>query len=158
MARRATLVPAAATVVGCYLGVLAVDRSRIRVRGPSMTPTLLDGDVLLTVPALPGLLRRGAVVVVADPADPEHLVVKRLTARDGDRVQVRGDDPDRSTDGRVWGWLPRSRIRRVALARWPDVRTPLRRIVPPPEPVPPLPEEVEGAPRAAGCGPTDVGG
>jgi len=149
-------VTVAATVVGCYLGALAVDRSRILVRGPSMSPTLLDGDVLLTVPALPGLRRVGTIVVVADPADADHLVVKRLTARDGDRVQVRGDDPDRSTDGRVWGWLPRSRIRRVALARWPDVRTPLRRVVPPPEPVPPLPDEIEGAleqasgPRSAG--------
>ncbi len=147
MAGRRGSVTAAAAVLGCYLGALAVDRSRIVVRGPSMSPTLLDGDVLLTAPALPGLVRVGAVVVIAEPADDHHLVVKRLTARDGDRIEVHGDDPDRSTDSRVWGWLPRSRIRRVALARWPDVRTPLRRVVPPPDAVPPLSDDIEGAPR-----------
>jgi len=158
VAGRTGLVTAAAAVVGCYLGALAIDRSRIAVRGPSMTPTLLDGDVLLTAPALSVLLHVGAVVVIADPMDDDHLVVKRLTARDGDQVQVHGDDPDRSTDSRVWGWVPRSRVRRVALARWPDVRTPLRRLVPPPEPVPPLPDEIEGAADPASGAPvTDVG-
>ncbi len=149
---------ATAAIVGCYLGALAVDRSRIVVRGPSMTPSLLDGDVLLTAPVLPGLLRVGAIVVVADPSDHDHLVVKRMTARDGDRVQVHGDDPDRSTDSRVWGWLPRCRVRRVALARWPDVLTPLRRLVPPPEPVPPLPDAIAGAPEPAAGPPARDGG
>ena len=116
-----------AVAIGGYLGVLAVNRSLVDVRGPSMEPALWPGDRLLTVPAAMWRLRVGQVVVVTDPADPDHGVVKRLAAVGRDDVEVLGDAPDRSTDSRTWGRLPRSAVRRVAIARWPDLRTPLRR-------------------------------
>lgn len=103
-----------------------------------MLPTLWPGDVLLTVPAAHRSLRVGAVVVVRDPDDATHLVVKRVSRVSPDRVEVLGDDPARSTDSRRWGPLPRRAVRRVAIARWPDLRTPLWRAVPGPEAVPPL--------------------
>jgi nickel-type superoxide dismutase maturation protease len=120
-----------AAALGCYLGALVADRSRIVVRGDSMLPRLWPGDVLLTVPAW-GRRRPGQVVVTRDPADPDHLVVKRVTGTDGRRVFLRGDHPERSTDSRAWGWLDRRQVRRVALRRWPDLRTPLT--VPPSAP------------------------
>lgn len=119
--RRATWL---AVALGGYLGLLAADRSRIVVRGGSMLPRLWPGDVLVTVPAL-APLRPGQVVVARDPADPDHLVVKRVTGVDRDRVVLRGDNPDASTDSRHWGAVPRRSVRRLALRRWPDVRTPL---------------------------------
>ena len=131
-----------AFAITCYLGVLGVNRSLVEVRGPSMEPALWPGDRLLTVPARAWRLRTGQVVVVADPADRHHEVVKRLTAIGRADVEVLGDAPDRSTDSRTWGRLPRSAVRRVAVARWPDLRTPLRRIGPPRSP--------EGTDRAAG--------
>lgn len=113
-----------AAALGCYLGVLAADRSRVVVRGRSMLPRLWPGDVLVTVPAI-APLRPGQVVVARDPADPAHRVVKRVTGTGRGRVVLRGDHPERSTDSRVWGPVPRRLVRRVALRRWPDVWTPL---------------------------------
>lgn len=110
-----------------YLLALTVNRSLVAVAGPSMEPALWEGDRLLTVPAARRWLREGRLVVVRDPARPDHLVVKRIAAIDGDRVTVLGDAPDRSTDSRTWGPLSTSSIRRVVVARWPDVRTPLTR-------------------------------
>jgi signal peptidase I len=118
---------AAAVLLGGYLGALSADRSRIVVRGWSMAPTLLPGDVVLTRPL--GWRRRvrvGQVVVLRDPAAADHLVIKRVHGVRGDQVYVLGDDPDHSTDSRVWGWLPAAAVRRVVLVRWPDVRSQLR--------------------------------
>lgn len=102
---------------------LTLNRAPIRVRGTSMLPALWPGDLLLTVPARVWRLRPGQVVVVADPGDPDHLVVKRLTTIDPGGIEVHGDDPAASTDSRTWGRLPRRSVRRVAVRRWPDVRT-----------------------------------
>ena len=119
-----------AAALGCYLGLLLADRCRVVVRGPSMAPTLLPGDVVLTVP-LPGPLRSlatpGRVVLAADPADAQHTVIKRVVALSGDQLWLEGDDHARSTDSRRWGWVPRSRVRRLVVRRWPQVRTPLWR-------------------------------
>jgi nickel-type superoxide dismutase maturation protease len=89
-----------------------------------MLPRLWPGDVLLTVPAL-APLRPGQVVVARDPTDPDHLVVKRVTGLGRGQVVLRGDNPDASTDSRQWGPVPRRSVRRLALRRWPDLRTPL---------------------------------
>lgn len=117
--------PVLAAVLGAYVAAAAVSWSRVVVRGPSMAPTLRAGEVLLTVPLPAALVRPGLAVVASDPADTAHLVVKRVTGVARDRVFLVGDDPDHSTDSRVWGWVPVSAVRRLVLARWPDLRTPL---------------------------------
>jgi nickel-type superoxide dismutase maturation protease len=117
------------TVAVGYLATFATNRSLVVVRGPSMEPTLWPGDRLLTVPAHRWWLRPGQVVVVAVPGAPGRLVVKRLHAVGHGTAEVRGDAPDRSTDSRQWGPLPVLAVRRIAVARWPDLRTPLRRRV-----------------------------
>ena len=104
---------------------VAVNRSLVRVAGASMEPALTDGNVLLTRPATRRCARPGRVVVVADPRTDDHLVVKRVRSVTADGVDVRGDLPERSTDSRAWGPVPTSAIRRVVVARWPDLRTPL---------------------------------
>ena len=92
-----------------------------------MEPALRAGERLMTWPARPGALRPGRVVVVADPTDPDHLVVKRIAGLDGDRVTVLGDHAAASTDSRTWGPVPRAAVRRVVVRRWPDLRTRLHR-------------------------------
>ncbi|WP_460864145.1 S26 family signal peptidase [Rhodococcus aerolatus] len=81
---------------------------RVLVRGPSMSPTLSDGDVVLAWSVLRP--RPGDVALVRWAARPEQLSVKRLAGRapggGGDVRQgwdVRGDFPDGSTDSRTLG-------------------------------------------------------
>ncbi|MFA9443864.1 nickel-type superoxide dismutase maturation protease [Egicoccus sp. AB-alg6-2] len=115
---------AAATIVATatYLAVLAANRSVLVVRGPSMLPALWPGDRVVTLPAL-APVRPGHVVVVRDPDERGHLVVKRVHAVEAGGVDVRGDHPRASTDSRTWGPLPRSAVRRRVVRRWPDLRT-----------------------------------
>lgn len=123
----ARVVTGALSVSAVYTALLAGNRSLLVVRGRSMEPTLLAGDRLVTAPALRRWLTPGRLVVVADPANPDHLVVKRLvridSGRDGTTVEVHGDNPASSTDSRTWGALPVDAIRRVVACRWPDVLT-----------------------------------
>jgi nickel-type superoxide dismutase maturation protease len=74
---------------------------RIRVRGPSMAPTLADGDVVL---ARRGRRpRAGDVVVVTWMARPGQLSIKRAVRPDGDGWFVVGDNELASTDSRELG-------------------------------------------------------
>lgn len=85
------------------------------VRGPSMSPTLSDGDVLLI--SLRARPRPGAVVLVRWVQRPGQLSVKRVVGRHGDGWWVLGDNPVGSTDSRHLGTAHPTA---VALARlWP---------------------------------------
>ncbi|MEX1178429.1 MAG: nickel-type superoxide dismutase maturation protease [Nitriliruptor sp.] len=110
-----------------YVVALVVNRSLVDVQGASMEPALWAGDRLLTVPARRAWIRPGRVAVVADPADPDHLVVKRLGATHRGAVEVLGDNPAASTDSRSWGPVPLDAVRRIVIRRWPDLRTRLHR-------------------------------
>ncbi len=74
---------------------------RIRVRGPSMAPTLHDGDVVLARRSAP--VRAGDVVVVTWAARPGQLSIKRAVRPDGDGWFVAGDNEAASTDSRELG-------------------------------------------------------
>jgi nickel-type superoxide dismutase maturation protease len=74
---------------------------RIRVRGPSMAPTLKDGDVVLARRAEQA--RAGDVVVVTWAARPAQLSIKRAVRPDGDGWFVVGDNDLASTDSRELG-------------------------------------------------------
>ena len=122
---------AALLLVALWALVWTVNRSLVAVQGPSMSPTLQAGERLLTLPARLARPRPGTVVVVEDPWQPGHLVVKRIARIDEQapvrQVLVLGDNPAASTDGRVWGPIDRDAVRRVVIARWPSLsRTGLR--------------------------------
>jgi phage repressor protein C with HTH and peptisase S24 domain len=74
---------------------------RIRVRGPSMAPTLRDGDVVLARRG--GRPRAGDVVVVTWVARPGQLSIKRAVRPDGGGWFVVGDNDLASTDSRELG-------------------------------------------------------
>ena len=108
------------------------------VLGPSMEPTLRDGDrVLVDLRTLRGRLPRpGDIVVVSGPGDED--LVKRvgrepypgndpypipMVAADSPLEPTfvgLGDNPAESLDSRAFGRLPRHRIRgRVVWRYWP---------------------------------------
>ena len=91
---------------------------RVRVRGPSMAPTLSDGDVVLV--RFGATARPGDVVLVRWAARPEQLSVKRATSRDQDRWLVCGDNPYGSTDSRELG--PATVVGVVLARLWPRPR------------------------------------
>lgn len=93
----------------------------VEVRGRSMAPALLPGDRLLV--ARLGSPRVGHVVLAADPRDRRRELVKRVSALDGSRVILRGDNGSLSTDARTFGALPRSAVRWRVIGRyWPADR------------------------------------
>ena len=92
------------------------------VRGPSMVPTLRDGDRVLVRTGEGRRTPVGRVVLVELPERP--LSVKRLVAIEADgTVRVEGDNEFASTDSRVLGALPAAAVRGTVLARlWPRPR------------------------------------
>ena len=112
----------------------------VDVRGPSMEPTLYDGDRVLVRRVRPTAVRTGDVVVVARPgsadfAAAEPWVIKRVAAVAGDRIPAAvrhgwaendiafadavvppgrllllGDNPSRSGDSRHWGFTAQDAV------------------------------------------------
>jgi hypothetical protein len=100
--------------------------ARVAIEGPSMEPTLRAGDWLLVDPD--AFARRppalGELVLAPDPRDDERLLIKRVDAvgEDG-RLRLVGDDPEHSTDSRVFGGVdPTSVAGRPWFRYWPPRR------------------------------------
>lgn len=74
-------------LLGLWALALASNRALRRVRGGSMAPTLEAGDLVVTLPLRTP--RRGEVVLVRDPRDPDHVQVKRVIGLPGEVVEVR---------------------------------------------------------------------
>lgn len=93
----------------------------LRIVGPSMEPTLSNGDLVLVAGigrCRPGRCRPGQVLVVEHPTRPELLLVKRCVRLvDDDQVWVEGDNPQASDDSRDFGAIPRSLVRGRVLLR-----------------------------------------
>ena len=116
----------AGVVAGVVLGAgAAALLRRVEVVGTSMQPALRPGDRLLVVRAPSWWpLRVGGLVAVPDPREPGRLLVKRVEGIGPAGVDVRGDDPSRSTDSRTFGPVPRSSVVGPALYRYaPPGRT-----------------------------------
>ena len=74
---------------------------RVAVRGPSMSPALSDGDVVVV--RFGGPARPGDAVLVRWPSRPGQLSVKRAVRLAGEGWWVLGDNPFGSTDSRELG-------------------------------------------------------
>ena len=88
---------------------------RVAVRGPSMAPTLRDGDVVLA--HVGGRCRPDDVALVRWAGRPGQLSVKRVLRREGAGWWALGDNPDGSTDSRQLG--PAEVIAVVRCRLWP---------------------------------------
>jgi nickel-type superoxide dismutase maturation protease len=75
---------------------------RIVVEGSSMEPTYLPGEKVTALRHW-RRVRVGDVVVVRDPRGEDRWLLKRCVAREGSRLDLRGDNPNASTDSRDFG-------------------------------------------------------
>lgn len=94
----------------------------VEVVGDSMAPALRPGDLVVAERLTYRLRtpRNGEIVVVADPRGPSRELIKRVVAVGAEGVELRGEDPARSTDSRTFGRVPASAVRWRAVARyWP---------------------------------------
>lgn len=103
-------------IVGALVGIGRLGRlSRIIVVGPSMLPTLAEGDRLLVRQVRE--LRLGDVVVFTSPVEG-GVLVKRVAALAPGEVTVVGDNEGASTDSRHFGPVRRESVRGVAVYRY----------------------------------------
>ena len=96
---------------------------RIKARGGSMLPFILDGDVVLVGPAGNSGILVGDVICYEKP--PGTLFLHRVIKRDGERFVTKGDAltfTDVISPGQVLGKVVaierRARVRRLDTARW----------------------------------------
>ena len=100
---------------------------RVRISGPSMVPTLYDGDVVVVRHTT--RIRSGDIVLARFRDLPQRLVVKRAVAPDGSGWHIRSDNETAGGDSRthgpadvvgrvVWRWSTRATRR----TRWLPAR------------------------------------
>ncbi len=106
------------------MGAVPLPWQMVRVAGPSMVPTLYDGDVVLVRHG--ARVRHGDVVLARFRTMPDRFVVKRVERPDGDGWLLRSDNDATSGDSRSHGIA--DVLGRVVL-RWPAGRRRLPRRV-----------------------------
>ncbi|NDI24262.1 MAG: S26 family signal peptidase [Actinobacteria bacterium] len=98
--------------------------ARVRVAGPSMSPTYRDGDILLVrwFDELPRSLPLTTVVVIERDLMPGVHFIKRIQKSHGEAYWVEGDNRDsevesRMHDSRSWGYIGAHEIKGKVLFR-----------------------------------------
>lgn len=101
-------------------------QARVAIEGPSMEPTVMDGDWLLVDPLAYATRSPvvGGLVLAADPREPERVLIKRVVTIDPDGwLRLEGDDPDHSTDSRAFGAVDPATVSGAPWFRyWPPGR------------------------------------
>ncbi|WKY01718.1 hypothetical protein Q1695_015600 [Nippostrongylus brasiliensis] len=108
--------------------------------GPSMHPTIRDGDLVLAerMSINSGNIHRGDIVGCLSPHEPDQLLCKRVIAKESDAVNcdllpnlrvprghvfLQGDNNTASTDSRHFGPVPAGLVQiRLTLRIWPVSR------------------------------------
>ncbi len=89
---------------------------QVKVIGPSMEPTLKNGQICIAVKGN-FLARPGAIAVFAHPARSELLEVKRLVYKTGGKWWVAGDNESESSDSRDFGTIESAAIKGIVIKR-----------------------------------------
>ncbi len=89
---------------------------QVRVIGPSMQPTLINGQTCIAVKGK-FLARPGAIVVFTHPTRPELLEVKRLVSKTNGKWWVAGDNRSESNDSRDFGAIESVAIKGIVIKK-----------------------------------------
>jgi nickel-type superoxide dismutase maturation protease len=87
-----------------------------RVVGPSMSPKLRPGKIVLASPLFRRRLRPGQVVIFEHQGKEK---IKRIERLDHGRLFLIGDNLSASTDSRHFGWLTSREV--IAKVIWPKL-------------------------------------
>jgi SOS-response transcriptional repressor LexA len=79
-----------------------------------MEPALVDGDDILAIRPWRAV-HPGDIVVLLDPRDSTRWLVKRVQEREGEWVELRGDNAEASTDSRHFGPRPVAELKYIAV-------------------------------------------
>lgn len=82
--------------------------TRVRIVGPSMEPSLSNGDWWLV--RRTSDVRVGDAALLVHPLRPDLLVVKRLVRREASGWWVVGDNEAESEDSRQFGVVPEANV------------------------------------------------
>ncbi len=80
----------------------------LSVSGPSMTPTLNQGDYIIIHNKLFDELEVGDIIVFHRPSNYDDIIVHRIydiTIHDGKRAIITKGDANSLTDFEYWGWV-----------------------------------------------------
>lgn len=102
-------------------------------QGPSMEPTIISNDIVLTehISVMLKKIKKGDIIVSKSPSNPKQYICKRVLAMPGDKVRkgflasvvpqghvwLEGDNKSNSTDSRDYGPVPIGLIRSKAVCR-----------------------------------------
>ena len=89
---------------------------QVKVVGPSMAPTLKNGQTCIAVRGN-FLARPGAIAVFAHPLRPELLEIKRLVSETNGKWWVAGDNESESTDSRDFGAIGSASIKGIVIKK-----------------------------------------
>ena len=89
---------------------------RIIVENASMLPDFVPGE-RVTAMRRWRHVRPGDVVVLRDPRDAHHWLLKRCVSRVGTRLDVRGDNAGPSTDSRAFGLVEEASVSWIVLSK-----------------------------------------
>ncbi len=91
-------------------------REKCRVKGNSMFPDIKDGDLLIYIPFKRNIskLKVGQILVANHPIEKDKLIIKRLTKKDANCVELIGDNLLQSTDSRHFGLIQYDKLIGIA--------------------------------------------
>lgn len=102
-------------------------------QGPSMEPTIVSRDIVLTehISVMLKKIKKGDIIVSKSPSNPKQYICKRVLGVPGDKIRkgfsvkivphghvwLQGDNKSNSTDSRDYGPVPIGLIRSRAVCR-----------------------------------------
>lgn len=88
----------------------------VKVIGPSMQPTLKNGQTCIAVKGH-FLARPGAIAVFVHPTRPDLVEIKRLVNKTNGKWWVAGDNESESTDSRDFGAIESASIKGIVIKK-----------------------------------------